>query len=314
MKEFSFIKSKNILITGASGFIGYYLSELCAKNGANLYGIDKNSPKNNSIWKKFIQNELGKDALESIMINNNIDYVFHLSGSASVGLSFKNPYDDFTSLVPSTISLLVCMSKFSPEAKLITFSSAAVYGNPISLPINEEDTKNPISPYGIHKSINESLIESYSKLFKIDCSVLRIFSAYGVGLRKQLFWDVMNKYKINSEYIELFGTGLETRDFISVNDVVRAGLHVSNISCKNYFNVYNVANGVETTINDAVNQLFSSLNSKPKIIFKGQNMIGNPLNWRANIDKLSATGFRSMYSISKELDYYFKWFINLDDK
>jgi UDP-glucose 4-epimerase len=309
-KEFSFIENKKILITGASGFIGSYLSELCYNNGAKLFGIDINKPHNYNVWQDFNDSGLNEESLTLLMMHHDFDFIYHLAGSASVPLSFKAPYQDFDSLLPPTLALLNCIKKYCPRAKLITFSSAAVYGNPEFLPINENSIKNPISPYGIHKALNENLIDYYSMFYEIDCSIIRIFSAFGEGLRKQLFWDVMKKYEQDNTKINLFGTGFETRDFIHVKDVVRAAVHISNLKNNNFYNVYNVASGMETSILNAVSFLFSSQNSKPKIIFEGQNIKGNPVNWRADISKLQKTGFKINYPIDIELKKYFNWYIN----
>jgi UDP-glucose 4-epimerase len=311
--EYSLMKNKKVLITGGSGFIGYYLSELCKDNGGILYGIDINLPNNFSIWQDFSQSKLSDESLEKLMLDNVFDYVFHLAGSASVPFSFNFPVDDFNSLIPPTLILLHKIKKFSPSARLVIFSSAAVYGNPRSLPVYESDVIKPISPYGIHKAVNENLVEYYCNFYGISGCVLRVFSAYGEGLKKQLFWDVMQKYKSNIKQIELFGTGNETRDFVHVKDVVRAALFVSMNKFECYYNVFNVGSGVETSIRDAVDYLFTDADVIPSVSFKGQNIEGNPLNWQADIGKLESSGFRNNYNIADVLSNYLNWFSEIDE-
>ncbi|NCO31556.1 NAD(P)-dependent oxidoreductase [bacterium] len=307
------IKKKKILITGASGFIGFYLSEYAHKKGYLLFGIDINEPKNPEIWKNFYVNKLDKKTIESLMNQNEFDAIYHLAGSASVPLSFESPFSDFDSLIPPTLLLLDGIRKFSVNTKLIIFSSAAVYGNPEKLPILENIPKKPISPYGLHKSINEDIIEFYSNLYKIECSVLRIFSAYGEGLRKQLFWDIMNKYKRNNKQIEVYGTGNESRDFIHVKDVVRLAMLVGNKNLNSYFNVFNVANGIEITIKQCLDYLFLNANIKPEIVFQGQQMQGTPVNWKADVSKIKEIGYISKHDIKLELTNYFNWFSKINE-
>ena len=79
----------------------------------------------------------------------------------------------------------------------------------------------PISPYGVHKQMGEELCSYYNRYMVTISAVLRIFSAYGSGLRKQLLWDIYQKY-LNTGRIDLFGTGNETRDFIHISDILRA--------------------------------------------------------------------------------------------
>lgn len=313
MNEFDFVKNKKILITGASGFIGYYLSELCYKNGALLYGVDINVPKNKNIWIDFKVMNLSDGIISDLMRNNKFDFVYHLAGSASVSISFESPFTDFNSLIPPTLNLIQNIKKFCPSSRLIVFSSAAVYGNPLKLPIKEKDTKKPISPYGIHKLVNENLLEYYSNLYNLDCCVIRIFSAYGEGLKKQLFWDIMNKYKNNKKIIEVYGTGNESRDFIHVKDVVRSALIISKAKLNLNFNVFNVANGKEYSIKEVLTWLFANSKTKPNIIFQGQIKEGDPINWRADIHKLQSLGYKSLYNIKDELKNYYNWFCQLND-
>ena len=89
------------------------------------------------------------------------------------------------------------------------------------MPIKESSPIRPLSPYGFHKAMAEKLCEEYYTFFGIATCSLRIFSAFGPGLRKQLLWDIYNKSKsLNS--IELFGTGNESCDYIYIDDIVRA--------------------------------------------------------------------------------------------
>ncbi len=309
LDDFFFLKNKKVLITGSSGFIGSYLSKECKRNGAITVGIDINKPKNNDLFEYFVNDTINDKSLTKIFSYSKYDYIFHLAGSASVQFSFDNPVEDFNSLVSPTVILINFISKFSPDCKFLTFSSAAVYGNPKHLPISESAVINPISPYGLHKSLVEKIIHFYSSLYNINCVIFRIFSAYGVGLKKQIFWDVMKRYIKNKNKINLFGTGNETRDYIHVSDIVRASFFVLKHKNNKLFDVYNLANGDEVTIKYAVQVLFKNADKTPNLHFHGDIKVGNPVNWKADISKLKSIGFEPIFKIENELENYYNWFV-----
>ena len=320
MKKFS---NKKVLITGASGFLGTYLADLCSQEDAILYGIDIREPFKKEIWSGFSTAGLLDNETELLFKNNSFDYIFHLAGGASIQLSVENPSEDFNNLVPPTLAFLQWIKQYCSAAHFVLFSSAAVYGNPDSLPIKETAVLKPISPYGIHKLLAENLVQHYSNYYNIRSSVLRIFSAYGEGLRKQLFWDVLNRYKTsldklqNNEVVELslFGTGKESRDFIHAKDVAQAAVLIAtcDASEETQFNVYNVANGKETSIGEAANCLFKEAVSLPDIKFGGVARTGDPEKWRADISKLQRIGFKETVSIDSGLNSLYEWFMNLSN-
>ena len=107
--------------------------------------------------------------------------------------SFKDPLFDFNLNVFNVFKILEAIKLFNDKCKFVNLSSAAVYGNPDILPIIETSTILPISPYGFHKSISETIVKEYYSVYKIQSISLRVFSVYGEYLKKQLFWDLYNK-------------------------------------------------------------------------------------------------------------------------
>ena len=104
--------------------------------------------------------------------------------------------------------------------RVVFVSSAAVYGNPPSLPVDEKATPCPMSPYGRHKVECEQLLREFHERIELPSVSLRVFSAYGEGLRRQIFWDVCVQALANGE-IRLHGSGSETRDFVHAYDVAK---------------------------------------------------------------------------------------------
>ena len=137
---------------------------------------------------------------------------------------------------------------------------------------------------------------------------LRLFSAYGPGLRKQFFWDLFNKFK-NEEIIELYGTGSESRDFIYIDDIAKC-LNLVIENRNSLPDILNVASGVETTISDAAKIFSNLLNNRKQINFGGQFKIGDPLNWQSDIQILKRIGFVPSFTLEQGLNQYILWLQN----
>lgn len=305
------IDKEAVLITGASGFLGTYLAEACRQFGNPLLGIDRRSPKDASLWEHFHQGSCETAALGAFLKSFEVSTVFHLAGAASVPASVESPFRDFETSVPGTLKLLSEVIRYRPSAHVIFISSAAVYGNPVSLPIAESAVVAPISPYGIHKAMSELALEHYARLYDLKISVLRVFSAFGPGLRKQLFWDLgrrVNRAIARDERsVVLQGTGRDSRDFVYASDVAKAALHISRRTGTPNFEVFNVASGTGTAIRDAATQLIRHLDLDMELVFDGVDRSGVPHNWCADVTKLTASGFRPDISLSEGIELLAKW-------
>lgn len=246
-----------------------------------------------------------------------LDGCFHLAGSANVGASMQSPYNDFSKLLPGTARLLEYLIKFQPQCVFTLYSSAAVYGASTAFPIHEHDALNPISAYGAHKVLAEKLVCEYVRIFGLSASILRVFSAYGAGLSRQLFWDIMVKYhrcrKKNSARIEMSGTGNETRDFIHAQDVAQAAVLAFEKAVRHEVQIINVGNGQEVTIREASETLLSNRDAFP-LDFNGNNRPGDPLRYLADVQKLRQLGYRPMISLQEGLSQYFDYASNLLDQ
>jgi UDP-glucose 4-epimerase len=194
----------------------------------------------------------------------------------------------------------------------VFFSSAAVYGNPHRLPIDEDATVAPISPYGIHKAGSEFLLQHYTRLHNLRTSILRIFSAFGPGLRKQLFWDLSKRafeaVARGQKSLTVYGTGQESRDFMYATDIANAALWIANRpALPGCCEVFNVASGRQATIAEAASLLVELLDIDISLQFSGLARPGEPLNWRADVAKLAGTGYRPEVSLSEGASRVARW-------
>lgn len=261
---------------------------------------------------KFYQLILPNQRFEDILKEIKPDAVINASGPAAVAYSLLDPATDFNGSVNLCFFVLDTLRKILPGCRFLFLSSAAVYGNPTSLPIRESASLNPISPYGYHKMICEMLVREYFEIYGIRASIVRIFSAYGPGLRKQILWDIYHK-TIRNKQVDLFGTGEETRDFIFVQDVVYA---IQMILEQGIFNAdfYNVANGHEVSTKELGRLFLSSLILENKnLVFSGQTRPGDPQKWCADIGRIRDMGYSPQVSLEQGISEYVKWVKALKD-
>jgi len=295
----------NILITGIGGFLGQHLSDYLSKKGFNVIGVGRIKSKVHGTLKVY-NLSLPNEKLKDILQQYKPDILIHCASTSSVNDSVLYPYDDFRNTVDVCAYILESIREKCPKCKFIYFSSAAVYGNPISLPISEDSICKPISPYGYHKLLCEMLIKEYSGLFGINSVVLRIFSAYGEGLRKQVIYDLCRKLTSGTESIEVYGNGSESRDFIHTEDICRAVELVINKDIKGTFNL---ASGREISISMLVKNLKEFLKSNKRIEYKGEIRLGDPENWKADMTRLKINGFNPIISFEQGLERYCKWYV-----
>lgn len=230
---------KKIIITGGAGFIGSHVVEFAIENNNQVIVIDNlvsgklsNLPDDKRVV--FYQADILKDNIEYIFERENPDYCIHLAAQTSVNYSEIDPIYDAQMNILGSINLLNLCKKYKIK-KFVTASSAAVYGIPEKLPIDENSQTKPISFYGISKLT----MEKYIQHFEIPYIIFRFSNVYGPRQSSSkesgviaIFHDAM----LNNKQIEIFGDGTQIRDFIFVKDVAVIinkviNTDISNITC-----------------------------------------------------------------------------------
>ena len=224
------------LVTGAAGFIGFHLCLKLLNNGHSVYGIDNlnnyydvNLKKNR--LKHLLQNKSFKFKKIDISDNNfvkkiypsvkNIKIIIHLAAQAGVRYSIKHPYQYIKNNVEAQVSILELAKKIKNFEHLFYASSASVYGYNKKIPFavtNRVD--DPASLYGATKRAGELISNSYSMMFKINCTGLRFFSVYGPWGRPDMAAYIFTKSLFKNKTIDLFNYGRMERDFTYIDDIV----------------------------------------------------------------------------------------------
>jgi dTDP-glucose 4,6-dehydratase/UDP-glucose 4-epimerase len=294
-----------ILIIGCNGFIGSNALKYFQEKKYDVFGSDiKINSKENAPSKQSLSE------VEKLFKSKHFDLCINASGSATVAFSLQNEQEDYILNYLNVEKILDAIKMYQPLCKFINLSSAAVYGNPTDLPISENASTNPISPYGKHKLLSEQLLKERAKKDRLPTLSCRVFSVYGNGLKKQLFWDIYKKSQ-KSNQIELYGTGNESRDFIHIDDLMRA---FEQIILHANFNgsAINIASGNETTISSAATKLVQYLNPILNIKFTGLQNNLDPSHWKADISHLKELDFFPLMSIEEGLKKYALWLKELN--
>ena len=276
-----------ILVTGGAGFIGKHLVKYLLKKNHSVTIFDNfsNSSKNSTsilikLGVKIIEGDIKKiNEIQNASMNQNI--VIHLAAKISVSESIKNPMETFQNNVDGTKNVLIACEKNNVE-KIILASSAAVYGEGIpKIKLTEESKMNPISPYGKSKVKMELETKEFEINNNVNCIILRFFNIYGIGQTPE-YAGVITKFieriKENKP-LKIFGDGLQTRDFIAIDDVIDS---IYNAILYGKSGTYNIASGKTTTIKE-IAELMISINGRKLDIEYTNEQKGDIRNSEADI-------------------------------
>jgi UDP-glucose 4-epimerase len=300
------MEKKKLLITGAHGFIGRYAARFFSQQGWEVTGVGYGEWEAGELAQWGVSHWYqGAITLERLGdCGRGTDAIIHCAGSGSVSFSLEHPAHDFQDTVGTTLAVLEFMRLQAPHSHLLLPSSAAVYGASQVFPLKESTLLSPISPYGVHKKIAEELCASYASFFGLAVSVIRLFSVYGAGLRKQLLWDACQK--IARQDFSFFGSGQEARDLIHVEDVARLFWFCLK-KTKNGFTLMNGASGQSVTVKQILTELFLAFKRSERPIFSGRVREGDPNKYEADISRAVALGWKPHIALAEGIRNYVTW-------
>ena len=257
------LKGKNIFVTGGAGFIGSHLCKNLSNLTSNLTIYDnlssgkvenvKHLPKVHFVKADILN-------LKKLFSQEKADLIYHLAAQVVVPYSMENPLEDFETNARGTLNVLEKARK--DDARVVFTSSAAVYGNPTKLPTPEDYGFNPFSCYGLSKVVGEEYCNMYSKQYGLDITILRLANVYGSGCHGVIS-DFLDKINRNPEKLEIIGTGLQSRDFVHVSDVVDA-FTLAAVSEVAVGETYNIGFGKTTKIIDLAKMILKIMNLSEK--------------------------------------------------
>ena len=218
------------LVTGGAGFIGSHLVNGLLESGYAVAVVDNlvtGQLRNLNHQATFYHAEINDARLAQIIQRERPEIVFHLAAQTSVRQSAVDPVSDADANVLGTIRLLAAAASEGVEKFIFSSTGGAIYGDPETIPCDEDTPINPLTPYGLSKRVGEQYVELFHDTYGLDYTILRYANVYGPRQDPHgeagvvaIFAGMM----LEGERPQIFGDGLQERDFVFVSDVVAANL------------------------------------------------------------------------------------------
>lgn len=272
--------------------MGGTLGRYAARAGHQVVGTGRSRQTDETWPGEYAQADATAVNFSEIIRRFAPDVLFHAAGTASVGASLSDPLGDLQAAALTCANVLEGVRRSGAKPLVIIPSSAAVYGNPESLPVKENAPLQPISPYGFHKAVCEVLAREYAECFGLDVIICRFFSVFGSAQRRLLVWELHKQLAGRDQIAWIDGTGSESRDFLHIDDVAEVVLQLvenraSNPEGDNCL-IVNVGRGTETPVREIAEQLRSMIAPDKEIRCRGNLRKGDPLRWSADISGLKS--------------------------
>ena len=278
MEQKNFWENKKVLITGVNGFVGSNLSENLVQNNANVFGLIRNFEPNTYLFFEKINEKINlingditnKELIKTIIVEQNIEIVFHLAAQVEVGIAEKYPYLTWETNIRGTYTLLDAIRESSKNIKsIIVASSDKAYGEYPQelLPYKENYNLKPIFPYDTSKACADIIAQSYtSELYNLPIIITRFSNIYGPGQLNfsALIPDCIKSALGYSKFIPR-GNGNHLRDFIYVKDVAELYL---NMAQKLFLNkslkgeIFNAGTKQPKKVKDIIELIFKLIGNK----------------------------------------------------
>lgn len=285
------------IITGGAGFIGSHLTELLLEKGHSVIVLDNfitGNKQNLASFKNDPNFKLVKaDVTEFDKIKEyfkNVDWVFHLAALADIVPSVSQPLKYLNNNIQSTISVLEA-SRQAGIKKFVYAASSSCYGIAKQFPTPETASIKPEYPYALSKYIGEEIAMHYSKVYELPVISLRLFNVYGLRQRSSgvygAMFGVFLAQKLAGKPYTVVGDGKQTRDFVFVEDVIRAFLSAAESDVVG--EIFNVGSGNIYSINNIVRLLKGPVvyipkrPGEPDCTFADISKIKNKIGWEPKI-------------------------------
>ena len=266
------------------------MGRFAAARHHEVLGLGRSSQPEPDWPGDYLQADVANADLAKVIRDFAPDVILHAAGTASVSGSFEAPLDDLRASALTWANTLEGVRRSGIRPLVIFPSSAAVYGNPLSLPVHESAAINPISPYGFHKAACELLAREYADCFDLQIMVCRIFSLIGEAQRRLLIWELYRQFTGPEATVWLQGTGTESRDYLHVDDLAMALLQLTGKRQQVFEQgpclIINIASGEETKASDIAWQIRDLIAPEKTIRCRNVERLGDPRRWRADISLL----------------------------
>jgi UDP-glucose 4-epimerase len=307
----TFLSGERVLVTGGAGFIGSNLVAALVADGCDVTVLDNLSSGHRVNLSAVPQvRVVVGDIRDPAAVDTAIErasVVFHLAASVGNKRSIDDPIADAEINVLGTLRVLEA-ARTHKVRKVVTSSSAGIFGELKTLPIREDHVVEPDTPYGSTKLCSEKLCLAYAKLYDVEAVCLRYFNVYGPNQRFDAYGNVIPIFAfqmLRGELLTVFGDGEQTRDFVNVADVVQANLRAA--ATAGVSGPFNIGSGTRISINRLIRMLGAASGLEPAVRHAAPRP-GDVRDSLADIGAASAAlGFAPAVRIEDGLTEYMRW-------
>jgi len=329
---------RKIIVTGAAGFIGFWLCKKLLEQGDIVEGIDNHNnyydpeikeARINKLKKynKYNHNRLditNQNDLQNVFKTFKPEFVINLAAQAGVRYSIENPFSYINNNIVGFINILENCRNYNVK-HLVYASTSSVYGSNTKMPFSEHDSANhPLSIYAASKKSNELMAHSYSYLYKLPTTGLRFFTVYGPWGRPDMALFKFTRNILENKSIDVFNNGKHTRDFTYIEDIIEGIIKSLNSSAQSNLNwnsdkpdpatsiapwcIYNIGNNKPVKLMEYIRALEKNLGKKAKINFLPLQPGDVPDTW-ADIENLKIKfNYKPFTSVTKGVTNFVQWY------
>ena len=304
-------------MTGAAGFIGSHLCESLLDSGVEVRGVDRISSYYDPDLKRanlapllerdgfeFSEADLSRDPLEPAL--DGAEVVFHLAGQPGVRVSWGDEFQVYLDDNVLATQRLLEAAKGRDLRRFVLASSSSIYGDAESFPTTEAAKPAPVSPYGVTKLAAEHLCNLYAKGFDVPAVSLRYFTIFGPRQRPDMAFTRFIRAALQGQAIEVFGDGLQERDFTFVGDAVAATIAAGESGQPG--TAYNIAGGNHATVVDVIGALGEltgaalAVEHKPAVIGDARKTGADTSRASADLGYAPSTSLREGLALQLEVE------------
>jgi UDP-glucose 4-epimerase len=306
------LRGRDVLVTGGAGFIGSHLVDRLVELGARVTVLD-----NLSFGRREnvnpAANLLEHDVTDYSQVKKDVgrkELVIHLAASATTkesSMGWKDPLYDYRVNALGTLHLLRAVAELADRPRIVYASTAAVYGIPERVPVDESHDTRPISPYGVSKLAGEKYCYAYWHEHALDVVAVRIFNTYGPRQTRYVMFDLLTKLRACPERLEVLGDGEQVRDYCYVSDTVDGLLIAAQRGAAG--SVLNLASGQPVVIRELVGRVLKTadLDGTTEVCYTGHTWRGDIPKLLGDSTKLRRLGFKPRVSLEEGLRRLNEW-------
>lgn len=302
---------RSALVLGGAGFLGRWVLEALLADGIEVVSLDRSpGDRLRDLDVESVQGAVvgGDDAvLADLLAQRQFDLVVHAAGTGSVPRSLAHPLLDLSSNATMTLALLEAVAGLRSPPLVVHASSAAVYGDSVRLPMDEDHPLAPVSPYGISKLAAEHYVRLYALLHRLPALSVRPFSLYGPGQRKLVVYDLLARLEAGEDPLVVRGHPEVTRDLVYVGDAARSIVRLARCAPAQG-EPYNVSSGRGTALGVLAAALVTATGRDAEVRFTGEVRPGDPLRWEGDPGRAQALGAAATTPLSEGLAQTVDWF------